>query len=107
MYGRLIGHFFRNIFFTPAQFGFLPGKSTLDAAQKIMNDIYDSFDRGVKTVGVFLDLAKAYDTIDREKFCRKLEYCGVTGLTLQWFRSYLTLYLLNSFFRRFSGHSLR
>ena len=91
VYGRLIGHFFRNNFFTPAQFGFLPGKSTLDAAQKIVNDIYDSFDKGEKTVGVFLDLAKAYDTIDREKLCRKLEYYGVTGLTLQCFRSYLSM----------------
>ena len=34
VYGRLIGHFFQNNFFTPAQFAFLPGKSTLMQLRK-------------------------------------------------------------------------
>ena len=87
---RLIDYFLSNNYFAAAQFGFIPGKSTELAVQHIVNDIYGAFDRGETAIGVFLDLAKAFDSLDRTILSKKLQYYGITGTTLAWFNSYLS-----------------
>ena len=56
----------------------------------MVNHIYDSFDAGETTIGVFLDLSKAFDTLNRNILFEKLKYYGINGIELQWFKSYFS-----------------
>ena len=78
-----------NSIITEAQFGFMEGKSTEDATLNFVGDIVKSFDEGQYTVGIFLDLSKAFDTVDHEVLLVKLDHYGVRNECFMWFLSYL------------------
>ena len=67
-----------------------PKYSTINAITEFTSHILSSFDKHEYSLSVFLDLSKAFDTIDHNILLRKLNYYGVRGVALDWFRSYLS-----------------
>ena len=69
-----------NKIITSKQFGFRPKLSTI-----LLN-----MDSGRLTGAVFLDLSKAFDTVDHNLLLHKLESVGLLDDAVNWFQSYLT-----------------
>ena len=59
------------------------------ALLKLTDDISRSTDEGSITVGVFIDLAKAIDTVDHRILLSMLDHYGIRGVVNNWFASYL------------------
>ena len=72
------------------QFGFRHKHSTQQAIITLVNKITSSLDTGDLVIGVFLDLKKAFDTVDHKILLDKMHAYGIRGNILRWFRSYLT-----------------
>ena len=74
------------------QYGFHNLHSTTHALITITEEIRKAIDNGEITCGVFLDLQKAFDTVDPEIHLSKLEHCGiyVEYISLKWFKTFLT-----------------
>jgi len=89
MYNRLISFFNKYQLLTPSQFGFQANKSTELSVNEIINNIINSFEGKESAFCIFLDFAKAFDTVNHKILLKKLEYYGVRGSPLKWFQSYL------------------
>lgn len=72
------------------QYGFRKERRTTDAIMQVISYITNETDKGNKCIGVFLDLAKAFDTVSHKILLRRLELIGVRGLPLKWFQSYIS-----------------
>ncbi|CAH2094200.1 unnamed protein product [Euphydryas editha] len=87
---RLIKYLETNNLLSTAQFGFRRNKSTSDAVQELIDFTVTNLDSKNKTIAIFLDLAKAFDTVSIKILLKKLECLGIRDLQLKLFESYLT-----------------
>ncbi|XP_076291043.1 uncharacterized protein LOC143214194 [Lasioglossum baleicum] len=79
----------RNDIITEYQAGFRKEHSCETALQMLLDDWKLEVSEG-KMVGViFLDLKRAFETVNRERLIGKLEQYGIGGTVLKWFKSYL------------------
>lgn len=90
MYNRIIGFLNNHDILYPKQFGFRKQHSTSQAVLTIVERIRHCLDKGELACGVFVDLQKAFDTVDHKILLSKLNHYGIRGKANDWFRSYLT-----------------
>ena len=90
MYNRLYKYLTENNILYKKQFGFQKSHSTNHAIIELINNITNAFEKNLFTLGVFIDLSKAFDTVDHGILLHKLKHYGVTDTNLKWFKSYLT-----------------
>ena len=89
MYNRLYKYLTDNNILYKKQFGFQTGHSTEHAIIQLVDQINSNFEKDQYTLGVFIDLSKAFDTVDHKTLIAKLENYGIKGINLLWFKSYL------------------
>ena len=68
---------------------FRENRSTELAIIELVDRITKAIDKGEYTIGIFLDLSKAFDTIDHKILIQKLDHYGIRGITQLWFQEYL------------------
>ena len=71
------------------QFDFQRNNSIEHFMLQLRRDITSSFEKGEYTLGVFIDLSKAFDNVGHQILIKTLQYCGVDGTALERFKSYL------------------
>ena len=72
-----------------SQFGFRKGHNTTHATLDFVKAVEDALEKGKFAVGVFVDLSKAFDTINHDILLTKLDHYGIRGKALDWIKSYL------------------
>ena len=90
MYNRTVKFLDKFKLLHDGQYGFRSNRSTYLALIDLTNKIIDGFEDNLYTMGIFLDLSKAFDTINHQILLDKLEYYGFRGVPLDWFSSYLS-----------------
>ena len=90
IYTRLYSFFEKYNIISENQFGFRNNKSTLQAALQLQKAILPAFKNNIFGIGIFVDFRKAFDTVDRDNFFKKLEKRGIRGGSLNLIKSYLS-----------------
>ena len=87
---RLNAHINKHNILYHNQYGFRSNLDTSLAVTELVDQISASLDNKELSLGIFIDLSKAFDTLDHTILLSKLPHYGIRGIALSWFRSYLT-----------------
>ena len=87
---KRLNHFLeqRKVFYA-FQFGFCLNTSTNNALMSITENAQTHLDKNELTAGVFIDLRKAFDTVDHDILLTKLDQYGIRALLNDYYHSYL------------------
>ena len=86
-----LDHFFNaKDILNSSQYGFRKAMSTSHAVMELIEEISNATDNKKHGIGVFIDLKKAFDTVDHEIIFKKVNFYDVRGDENDWIKSYLT-----------------
>ena len=74
----------------PTQFGFRRNHNTFQALNLFSSNIYSALDDSLSVLSIFIDFAKAFDTVNHKILLDKMYHYGIRGPIHSWFRDYLT-----------------
>ena len=78
------------MFLFKGQYGFRTNHSTNLALNEMVNMILNAWDKKMFSLGVFIDLKKAFDTVNHKILIEKFKYYGIRGVASQFLESYLS-----------------
>ena len=90
VYIRLFDFVIKNEILSPHQYGFRPTRSTYMAINDLYCKITDDLYNKQHSLGIFLDLRKAFDTLNHDILLHKLNIYGIRGLANSWIHNYLS-----------------
>ena len=89
IFKQLYSYFDTNNLFHTSQYGFRKGHSTELAVLEIVDRIIQEMDNGELPLNIYLDLSKAFDTLDFDILLYKLKHYGIIGIANTLFENYL------------------
>ena len=84
VHNRIYGFLSREKILTDKQGGFRPGHSTVDTLTMFTDDILHGLNVAKSTVATFIDLRKAFDTVDHFILVDKMKYYGIKNRNILW-----------------------
>lgn len=90
MHKQIHEYFTISKFYYTSQYGFRSLHSTELAAAELTDRLYTTMDQNQVPLNIYLDLSKAFDTLDHDILLQKLQYYGLTDSALHLLQSYLT-----------------
>ena len=84
MYNRLFSYVSQEKILFLKRFGFQFGHSTEHAIIQLANQIHESFENNLNTLGIFIDLSKAFGTVNHSIILKQLEIHDIHGKNREW-----------------------
>lgn len=87
---QLLEYLEENNLLSSSQYGFRQNMSTQDALADVGTEISNGLHNNDKIIGIFIDLTKAFDSIETSRLILKLRQMGLDEVAIKWFTSYLS-----------------
>ena len=90
IFDQLLHYYIENNLLSMVQYGFCPGHSTELAVARLVDHLISQMDNYCTPTNVYIDLSKAFDTLNHNILLSRLQYYGITGCPNNLLCSYLS-----------------